>query len=144
MIYYGCPNCQTPMASPDSLAGQADKCPACGNMARVPTVAASAPAPAPPPPPALASRVSAPPALPPQAPAAPVPGTTYNPKHAGQVVTTEKTSKQLKAHGCLSTLMVIAGVVLTMVGVLPVGIPLLAFGLVWFLVTRISIWWKHG
>lgn len=42
MIYYGCPKCKTPMASPDSTAGQTEKCPSCGNVTVVPS---SAPAP---------------------------------------------------------------------------------------------------
>lgn len=36
MIYYGCPNCQAPMASPEGMAGQNETCPQCGNVARVP------------------------------------------------------------------------------------------------------------
>jgi hypothetical protein len=36
MIYFGCPNCGAPMASPESLAGENEKCPECGNVAVVP------------------------------------------------------------------------------------------------------------
>ena len=36
MIYFGCPNCGEPMASPESLAGEKEKCPECGNVAVVP------------------------------------------------------------------------------------------------------------
>lgn len=40
MIYYGCPACGTAMASPDSMAGQTEACPECGNVATVPAPAA--------------------------------------------------------------------------------------------------------
>ncbi len=43
MIYYGCPKCGTAMSSPDSMAGQAEKCPDCGNITVVPTKQPSAP-----------------------------------------------------------------------------------------------------
>lgn len=36
MLYYGCPACGTAMSSPDSMAGQTEKCPECGNVAVVP------------------------------------------------------------------------------------------------------------
>ena len=36
MIYYGCPKCQTPMASPDSSAGQTNACPECKNVTIIP------------------------------------------------------------------------------------------------------------
>ena len=36
MIDYGCPICHTPMASPDGLAGQPEKCPNCGAVTLVP------------------------------------------------------------------------------------------------------------
>jgi len=39
MLYYGCPKCGSPMASPDSLAGQSDQCPDCGNVTTVPNAA---------------------------------------------------------------------------------------------------------
>ena len=37
MIYYGCPKCQAPMASPESQAGQVETCPECGNVAVIPS-----------------------------------------------------------------------------------------------------------
>ena len=40
MIYYGCPKCQAPMASPDGMAGRSETCPQCGNVAAVPAPAA--------------------------------------------------------------------------------------------------------
>jgi hypothetical protein len=36
MIYFGCPNCGAAMSSPDSMGGQKEKCPECGNIALVP------------------------------------------------------------------------------------------------------------
>lgn len=36
MIYYGCPKCQSAMASPESQAGQTETCPECGNVTIVP------------------------------------------------------------------------------------------------------------
>ena len=47
MIYYGCPGCQAPMASPDGMAGQNETCPACGNVTLVPRPAAATVAPTP-------------------------------------------------------------------------------------------------
>ena len=38
MIRYDCPRCGSPMASPDSMAGQSDKCPECANLVPVPPV----------------------------------------------------------------------------------------------------------
>jgi membrane protein YdbS with pleckstrin-like domain len=40
MVFYGCPKCQEPMSSPDSMAGQSESCPSCGNVAMVPASAA--------------------------------------------------------------------------------------------------------
>jgi len=52
MIYYGCPKCETPMSSPDSMAGRKESCPGCGNVVIVPgrTDTLSATTPSPPPP----------------------------------------------------------------------------------------------
>ena len=36
MIYYGCPKCGAAMGSPESMAGENETCPACGNVAIVP------------------------------------------------------------------------------------------------------------
>ena len=36
MIRYACPKCATAMSSPDAMVGQAETCPNCGNVARVP------------------------------------------------------------------------------------------------------------
>ena len=47
MIEYRCPKCATDMASPDGLAGQAEKCPVCGNVTTVPAPATAFPAPQP-------------------------------------------------------------------------------------------------
>ena len=60
MIYYGCPKCEAAMSSPDSLAGQKEVCPNCGNVMFVPAAQAKAPAPAvpkPPSPPASRARL---------------------------------------------------------------------------------------
>ena len=43
MIEYQCPSCGAQMASPVSMAGQSDRCPECGNVARVPQSAPQAP-----------------------------------------------------------------------------------------------------
>jgi hypothetical protein len=40
MIYYGCSNCGGPLASPESLAGKTDVCPACKTAVQVPTASA--------------------------------------------------------------------------------------------------------
>lgn len=36
MIYYGCPKCEAPMSSPESLVGEPQTCPQCGNVTMVP------------------------------------------------------------------------------------------------------------
>jgi len=128
MIYYGCPKCQSPMASPESMAGQAETCPECGNVMTVPA-----------------------PTAPVLIPASSEPISDYNPRPSGQIIVTERTSKKLKLHVVLSALASICGAVLLPLGanrgILPavlIGIGLLIGGLLWFLVTRIRIWWRHG
>jgi membrane protein YdbS with pleckstrin-like domain len=52
MIHFRCPNCNDQMSVPESLAGQSQACPGCGNVTFVPTatfVPTIASAPAPPP-----------------------------------------------------------------------------------------------
>ena len=46
MIDYHCPRCQAPMASPDGMVGQSEKCPACGTVTIVPRPHSAAPRPA--------------------------------------------------------------------------------------------------
>ena len=69
-----------------------------------------------------------------------------------QLPTTQLTSKKLKTHMAISILAVIIGGVWLMVQIEAVeqggeasATPglLLFFGVVWFLVTRIRIWWHH-
>lgn len=64
------------------------------------------------------------------------------------LVTVQKTSKTLKIHSLLSGLCLLLGVVMTMVTLKsdsPSGLaPLLMFGGgIWFIVTRVRIWWHH-
>jgi len=66
MIYYGCPKCQAPMASPDSMIGQAETCTECGNVATVP----NSPHPSAPAAVAVLPPTPTPVAAPPSAPAA--------------------------------------------------------------------------
>ena len=69
-----------------------------------------------------------------------------------QLTTTQLTSKKLKMHTAISVLAVIVGAVWIMVqmdaverGSEPSAIPilLLLLGFVWFIITRIRIWWHH-
>ena len=69
-----------------------------------------------------------------------------------QLTTTQLTSKKLKMHTAISVLAVIIGAVWMMVQVEAMkqggeasATPtlLLVFGFIWFIVTRIRIWWHH-
>lgn len=65
-----------------------------------------------------------------------------------QLVTIQETSKKLKLQTLISVAVVIVGVVWAMgqsESSEPSGIPaiLIFSGLVWFIVTRIRIWWHH-
>ncbi len=62
--------------------------------------------------------------------------------------TVERTSKQLKLHQVVSVLFIIVGGVwvysASNAGTSPgVGAWFLGIGLVWYIVTRIRIWWHH-
>lgn len=129
MIYYGCPKCQAPMASPDGMAGRSETCPQCGNVAVVPM-------PEGPPPPSPISATGP---------------SQYDPKHTGTVVAVEMTSKKLKLHHALSSL----AMVVTYLGVYFTWIAddfnnlwkwLVAAlaATCWFLWIRLLIWWRHG
>jgi Zn-finger nucleic acid-binding protein len=142
MIYYGCPKCQAPMASPDEMAGQTDTCPECGNVAVVPS--ADTP---------LATSRHGVRTLEQQPQVIYIQpqhnGTPYNPTHAGRVVTIEKTAKRLKLHQLLSSL----GLAITVVGAIAAAqldanvawwALAAAICFAWTVATRISIWWNHG
>ena len=61
MIYYGCPKCNEPLSSPESMAGKTETCPKCGNVTTVPVQQKAAVAtanPAPPPAPLPAGPVT--------------------------------------------------------------------------------------
>ena len=69
-----------------------------------------------------------------------------------QPVQIEKTSKPLKAQGCLSGIVIAIAVVLGIAAVSSnpenkalggFSTLLLVIGFVWFVVTRIRIWWRH-
>ena len=67
------------------------------------------------------------------------------------VQTIERTGKGLKAHSCLSSLLVIAGFFLALFGhawdnslVSGFGVAAVVIGLCWWLLARILIWWNHG
>lgn len=65
------------------------------------------------------------------------------------LTTTQSTSKRLKMHSLLSGLSFIIGMLMAM-GSPPgsngaaMGVFICLVGLVWFMVTRIRIWWHHG
>ena len=111
MIYYGCPNCGAPMQSPDSMAGQKEKCPECGNVTIVPKPQQATP------PPAGHSRGDTSsretPAAAPAQPAAPAP--------APQVIITTPTVKAGKSASGLG----IAGLVLGILGCIVAWIPVI-------------------
>ena len=145
MIYYGCPKCETPMSSPESMAGQKDICPNCDNVCIVPQPQATPPTPPPAPPHADAGSASG-----------------YAPEHSGKIITTEKTSKRLKSHIVFAWLALITGIIMVAVALNEVakdpsaeppgyapflmfgGVVLVMFGIVLGVATRIWIWWKHG
>jgi len=56
----------------------------------------------------------------------------------------ELTSKPLKLQSALSSIMLIFGLVLLLTEAAPLGILLIAIGLIWQVITRIRIWWNHG
>jgi len=71
------------------------------------------------------------------------------------IQTTERTSKRLKFHSLLAALLCCASAVTIMAGwpepghrgaapVVAIGMMVMLIGLIWFIVTRIRIWWNHG
>lgn len=68
------------------------------------------------------------------------------------LVTTQLTSKRLKTQIALSALMFCIGAIWAFVGAnvdenaspSPVAIIISIVGIIWFIVTRIRIWWHHG
>lgn len=70
------------------------------------------------------------------------------------VATVQKTSKRLKLHLLLSTLIFLTGVILIIVAIASEETSILAVGgpgflatlvgLVWLIVTKLRIWWRHG
>lgn len=131
MALMNCPECG------QQVSGHAKACPKCAYPIN-PTVRPAAP-------PAL-PRVQPPPA---QRAAPPV---QYA---APPVQTIERTSKTLKGQVLASVLLLICGMFTTCVstaiarethgagGVAQLGLLMFLGGLVWFIVTRIRIWWHH-
>lgn len=73
------------------------------------------------------------------------------PRHTGQVVTTERTGKDLKAQGCLAALMLMAGLVTLIVGAnarqekaVLWGVLMLLVSIPWVLYVKAATWWRHG
>lgn len=67
--------------------------------------------------------------------------------------TIELTSKKLKAHGCLASVLTVVGIGLTIYGgatldkgngTLITGIVAILAGIAWNIITRIRIWWNHA
>lgn len=63
-----------------------------------------------------------------------------------KLTTTQSTSKQLKLESLIASAVLIAGVLITIAssGPSPFGALVIFIGLIWFIVTRIRIWWHHG
>jgi len=58
-------------------------------------------------------------------------------------VTTQLTSKPLKAHSLISYLFILIGIVMIFNGLQGEGALLAMVGIVWQAVTRFRIWWNH-
>jgi len=68
----------------------------------------------------------------------------------GPTHTIEKTSKTLKAQGCLSALVLFVGIVLLVSGIVKsvsgmqvFGAVAIVVGLLWHIITKIRVWWHH-
>ena len=127
MIFYGCPKCQPPMASPDSMAGQPETCAYCDNVAIVPQPIRSGPLPV-----MRRTRRS-----------------QYDPQHTGRIIATEMTSKKLKLHTAVSFLAMLitgCGAYLTWDDFNNQWKWLVATLVTtcWYLLTKVRIWWCHG
>jgi len=67
------------------------------------------------------------------------------------VQTIERTAKRLKLNTLLSAICCVVGIIIMANGdsradsaAGPIGLLVLFVGLIWFVVTRIRIWWNHG
>lgn len=71
------------------------------------------------------------------------------------VQTTERTSKRLKLHALLSAVLCGVSMVVLIAGwpepgtrgavpMVAIGMLTMLVGLIWFIVTRIRMWWNHG
>ena len=58
-------------------------------------------------------------------------------------VTTQLTSKPLKAHSLISNLIIILGIIMIFNGLQGEGALLVIVGIVWQTITRFIIWWNH-
>jgi len=134
------------MASPESMTGQKDTCPDCGNVTIVPAPrsadvngprrdASAAPQGA-------------------EARNGPPGGNSFAPRHSGQIVGVERTSKSLKLQRLLAVLTVAIGVAMAIAGcpaedgrcgpAFPFGLLLAFAGSAWLVTVRILRWWRHG
>lgn len=80
---------------------------------------------------------------------APIAGASESKATGANITTVQETSKRLKLHMLISVLMICVGVVWSMpVAQGPAGSTawpglLLAAGLIWYVVSRIRVWWHH-
>ena len=58
-------------------------------------------------------------------------------------VTTQLTSKPLKAHSLISNLIILIGIIMIFNGLQGEGALLAMVGIVWQTITRFRIWWNH-
>lgn len=58
-------------------------------------------------------------------------------------VTTQLTSKPLKAHSLISNLIILVGIIMIFNGLQGEGALLATVGIVWQVITRFRIWWNH-
>ena len=61
-----------------------------------------------------------------------------------EVVTTQRTSKPLKAQILIASLIVIIGSLLLWTRSAAIGLLMVVVGLLWFIIARIVIWWCHA
>ena len=72
------------------------------------------------------------------------------PKDIDKTTTIQETSKALKEHIVYSVIIIIGGMLFFIIGavtyrqaMIPIGVILFIIGAIWFVATKINIWWHH-
>jgi hypothetical protein len=71
-------------------------------------------------------------------------------KDIDKITTIQETSKTLKEHIVHSVIIIIGGILFFIIGavtyrqaMIPIGLILFLIGAIWFIATKINIWWHH-